>query len=101
MKRKPKQSAPPPAPLPTTVAEAVDYLLAQLDSQSRQNLRAMPRADLILLHRDYGMGVRNSLGLWGQSPIRHDPEVAGLFPDDISQHIIERMWEKLQSEANG
>lgn len=98
MKRKPKQPAPPPAPLPTTVAEAVEYLLAQLDRQSRQNLRTMRREDLISLHRDYGMGVRNSLGLWGQSPINQDPEVAGLFPDDISQHIIERMWEKLQSD---
>jgi hypothetical protein len=101
MKRKPKQSAPPPAPLPTTVAEAVDYLLARLDQANRDALRSMKRDDLISLHHGYGTGIRNSLGLWGQSPIRQDPEVAGWFPDDISQHIIERMWEKLQSEANG
>jgi hypothetical protein len=101
MKRRPKQSAPPPTPLPTTVAEAVDYLLARLDPENRKALRAMKRDELISLHHGYGTGIRNELGLWGPVPIHQDPEVAGLFPDDISQHLIERLWEKLQSEANG
>jgi hypothetical protein len=98
VKRKSKHSVPPPAPLPTSVTEAVAYLLARLDPQSRANLKAMRRDDLITLHHGFGTGIRNELGLWGPSPIHQDPAVAGLFPDDLSQHLIERMWEALQAE---
>jgi hypothetical protein len=88
-------------PLPETVDEAVEYLLSKLDDENRTLLKHIKREELIKLHRPYGMGVRNSLGLWGQNTkLCADPEIAGMFPDDASQYIIERIWERLNSQDN-
>jgi hypothetical protein len=86
-------------PLPETVDEAIEYLLSKLDEENRHALKNMKREELIKLHRTYGMGVRNSLGLWGQNTkLRADPEIAGMFPDDASMYIIERIWDRLNSQ---
>jgi hypothetical protein len=85
--------------LPETVDEAIQYLLSRLDDENRNALKNMKREDLILLHRSYGMGIRNSLGLWGSNQkLRADPEIAGMFPDSASNYIIERMWVLLNSQ---
>ena len=86
--------------LPGTVDEAIQYLLSKLDETNQNELKNMKREDLILLHRGYGMGVRNSLGLWGSNArLCSDPEITGMFPDDASHYIIERMWDFLNSEV--
>ena len=88
-----------PEQLPTTVAEAIQYLYSQLDEENRTQLKAMPRDELIKLHRGYGMGVRNGLGLWGQNKaLLSDPELQGMFPDDISHYLIEKLWDSLHAQ---
>lgn len=88
--------------LPETVDDAIQYLLAQLDDENRTALKNMKREDLIQLHRSYGMGVRNTLGLWGSNAkLRADPEIAGMFPDSAALHIIERLWDWLNSGQPG
>ncbi len=84
--------------LPETVDEAIQYLLSKLDEENQTELKNMKRDDLWKLHRPYGMGVRNSIGLWGSNAqLCSDPEIAGMFPDDASHYIIERMWDFLNS----
>lgn len=85
--------------LPETVAESIQYLLSKMDEVNQNELKNMKREDIISLHRTYGMSVRNSLGLWGSNAkLRSDPEIAGLFPDDASHYIIERMWDFLNAQ---
>ena len=85
--------------LPTSVKEAIPYMLSRLDEESRANLKAIPRNDLIQLHRSYGMGLRNGLGLWGQNKeLLSDPELQGMHPDDISHYLIEKLWDFLHAQ---
>ena len=87
--------------LPETVEEAIQYLLSKLDEENQNELKNMKREELIRLHRPYGMGVRNSLGLWGQNnKLCTDSEIAGMHPDDASMYIIERMWDRLRTQDN-
>lgn len=87
-----------PETLPAMVKDAVRYLLARLTDDDKAALKAMRRDELIRLHRGYGMGVRNGLGLWGQNPaLMRDPEIAGKFPDAASMYIIEQMWDVLHA----
>lgn len=84
--------------LPETVDEAIKFLLSWLDEANKNALKNMKREDLITLHHHYGMDVRNTLGLWGSNAkLRADPEIAGMFPDDASIYIIERMWDMLNT----
>lgn len=92
-----------PEPLPTTVDEAVQYLLAKLDEENRARLKSMSRSDLGSLHFGYGMGIRNSLRLWDKSQaLLKDPEIAPLYHADfISHYLIEKLWEHLQEIDKG
>ncbi|MBK9751364.1 MAG: hypothetical protein IPO91_31980 [Chloroflexi bacterium] len=86
------------APLPKTVDEAIQWMFAALSNEGRQQLKQMPEDDLWQLHRYYGMGIRNELGLWGKNPdLINAPDFAGKQPDEMSQILIVKLWRLLQT----
>ena len=87
------------AKLPQTVAEAIQWMFNRLDLENRKLLKNMKKDELILLHRGYGMGIRNGLDLWNpHNPLKKDPALGSLiFPDDISHYLIEHLWDYLQT----
>ena len=82
---------------PTTVEEAANSILKKMSADDRDRVQKTKREDLILYHHGWGTGIRNAFGLWkGNAAL---PESSGCFhPDDCSMRIIERVWEKLQTE---
>lgn len=83
---------------PHTVEEAIQLMFSWLDLENRKILKAMPKTELWSLHHGYGTGIRNSLGLWnGKNPLLQLAEFKGMFPDDISMILIERLWDYLQT----
>ena len=83
---------------PTTCESAVARLTAQLPQSEKENLAAMKRDDLILLHHGFGTGIRNEFGLWGGN-LALAQSCSGkrnVHPDDVSMIIIERLWDSLQ-----
>lgn len=93
----------PQGPLPKTVDEAVEYILKDMDQESIKKLRATPCHDLIKFHFGWGMGIRNSLGLWQKdSPLRRScAKRVGqedMHPDEASGIIIEAVWQKANND---
>ena len=81
---------------PSTVDQAVDYVLAVLSDEDKQTIRAMPEHEVgANLHFGLGMWIRNNLGLW------HGNEglvamSGSLHPDDASSVIVKALWRRLQ-----
>jgi hypothetical protein len=79
---------------PKTVDEAVTKILKVLDEASKNKLRSMAKADLIMFHHNWGTNIRNDFGLWrGNTAILKD--TGRDDPDDASMVIMEAVWEKL------
>ncbi|HSM41657.1 MAG TPA: DUF6794 domain-containing protein [Afifellaceae bacterium] len=85
---------------PEACEEAVDWLLRDLPAESRANLAAYKKDELILLHHGFGTGIRNEFGLWGgnTSLIQSCSGNSDSQPDAVSTIIIERAWAKLQKQ---
>jgi hypothetical protein len=84
---------------PTSVDEAAERLVAELDEASRKKVRETPRDKLLQFHMGWGMGIRNSFGLWqGNTPLLKSCGEP-LHPDACSTVIIEAVWERLQRDA--
>tara|TARA_R110002033_G_scaffold81286_1_gene132089 strand:- start:99 stop:392 length:294 start_codon:yes stop_codon:yes gene_type:complete len=83
---------------PVTCDSAVAKLAAQLPQSDKEELAAMKRGDLILLHHGFGTGIRNEFGLWGGNfaLIKSCSGRRNAHPDDVSMIIIERLWDSLQ-----
>jgi hypothetical protein len=98
-------------PWPTTVEEAVDRLLERMPKADKEELRAMPEEELILLHFGMAMSVRNRFGLWAGNEAlladcaatnarKNGMELSWVWidPDDASMVIIEALWRRLQEQ---
>ena len=83
---------------PTTVEQAVEVLLSQLATQSKDRLRRDRREDLIGLHFGLGMWIRNNFGLWTHNRTLLE-DTGQEHPDGASMAIIEALWESLQAEG--
>lgn len=81
--------------LPSTIDEAVDFILSEMKEEDKKTIKETPKKDLIKYHHGFGTAVRNKLGLWsGNSKLL---EATGKqHPDDASMVIIEALWERLQ-----
>jgi len=94
------QDAKPEAPaekeqkVPTTLAEAHAELERVLPAEELKKIDAMKSEDeMIEYHFGIGMGIRNSWGLWGGSPLsKHMQELGFTHADDISGVILETLW---------
>lgn len=91
-----EESGPPIAVWPKTVDEAVNTLEKDMiPADTLDQIRAMPRSDLIKLHFGLGMYIRNKLGLWrGNDALLKS--CGDVDPEDCSMQIIERLWDRLQ-----
>ena len=83
---------------PTTVEEAVEVLLSQLATQSKDRLRRDRREDLIGLHFTLGRWIRNNFGLWDHNRALLE-DTGQEHPDGASMAIIEALWESLRVEG--
>jgi hypothetical protein len=97
--------APPPGSLverdtwPTTVDVAARRIVATLDSESKARVRATSKDQLVQYHLSWGMGIRNSFGLWRGNEKLLESCGGGkrVHPDDCSMVIIEAVWTLLQN----
>jgi len=87
---------------PEMVTDLIDN---RLTTQDRAEFRKTPEQDLIILHHGLGMWIRNFYGLWREdnpyTKVNAGPNSEGiiddpLFPDQVSQRIIEAAWRKLR-----
>jgi hypothetical protein len=84
---------------PTTVDEAARRIVGALDSESKARVRTTKKDQLIQYHADWGMGIRNSLGLWrgNEKLLESCGQGRKIHPDECSMVIIEAVWTLLQA----
>jgi hypothetical protein len=83
--------------LPSTIDEAVDFILSEMSDEDKKTFRETPRNDLIKYHHGFGTAVRNKLGLWsGNSKLMQATNKQ--HPDDASMVIIEALWDRLNEK---
>jgi len=85
--------------VPKTVDEAVDQLMSVLDDEHKLIVASMQEDELIDLHFNLGVDIRNSFGLHDKnSPLLKS---LGVFvhPDDVSMVIIGALWHALQMKG--
>lgn len=77
--------------------EIADQMFPGLNEESRRFLAVHEdKARLVKFHMSVGMSIRNTFNLW--HPLNpytdiNDP-LAENFPDQVSQRVIERLWQK-------
>ncbi len=82
---------------PLTVADAVAKILAETSELDKAMLRLTKEADLIRYHFGWGMGIRNSFGLWrGNNALLADCKAK--HPDDASMVIIKAVRQRVQTQ---
>ena len=83
---------------PATARRAVPLIVARLTVEQRGHIQMMKKNDLIMLHHEWGMDIRNYLGLWrGNDRLRESICGVGCHPDDASMILMGETWEVLQS----
>jgi hypothetical protein len=80
--------------IPSTLAEAHEELERQISKEELANIDAMKTEDeMTQYHFESGMGMRNSWGLWGDSPLAmHMRSLGFTHADDMSSVILETFW---------
>lgn len=83
---------------PVTVDAAARQIVAKMDDESKAQVRATAKQDLIQFHLGWGTGIRNSLGLWrgNHQLLESCGRGTRVHPDDCSTVIIEAVWELLR-----
>jgi hypothetical protein len=80
--------------IPTTLAEAHAELERVFPAEELKKIDAMKSEDeMIEYHFGLGMGIRNSWGLWGGSPLsKHLQDLGFTHADNMSGVILETFW---------
>lgn len=83
-----------------TEDEIVLIVVSELSDADRETLLDTPREHLIKFHMIVGMHIRNRFGLWeADNPFTDASDPMGdAHPDQVSQRIIEQVWEHVQME---
>ena len=92
------------AKYPLTINQAVDSLMVIVSADNKAQIKAMKKKDLIQLHFEFGMWIRNNFGLWaGNRSLLNECgdslKQTRIHPDDASMLIIKKFWDKLQSSS--
>jgi hypothetical protein len=82
---------------PLTVDDAVTKILAQMSESDKAAVKTKKKSELIQYHMSWGMGIRNSFGLWGGNRSLL-ADCHAYHPDDASMVIMEAVWQKLQTK---
>lgn len=79
---------------PSTLEEAHEELERQLSKEVLARIDAMKTEDEIFeFHFGTGMGLRNSWGLWGDSPLaKHMRSLGFTHADDMSSAVLGTFW---------
>jgi len=80
---------------PKTIEAAIAELKKRLGKNGCLCLKRMKKRELIKLHFDFGMYIRNNLGLWGNNKSLLNA-TGKEHPDDASMVIIQKLWANLQ-----
>jgi len=86
--------------LPETVDEAVDRLMMVLDDEQKIDIATLQEDDLIYLHFNLGMAIRNAFGLHHADSKLLASCNTVIHPDDVSELIIKALWEQLTGAGN-
>jgi len=83
-----------------TEDEIALIVVSELSDADRETLLDTPREHLIKFHMIVGMHIRNRFGLWeDDNPFTDASDPMGdAHPDQVSQRIIERVWEIVKIE---
>jgi|SRR5690606_1659079 len=86
-------------PIPRTIEDAVARIVSKLDAKSMEALRSTKRENLALFHGSWGMGIRNSMCLWGDNEQLRRSACGGQLchPDNASMRIMEAVWDRIHS----
>ena len=84
--------------LPTTCNGAAEEIVKDLDAKSIETLKSTKREDLIKFHFSWGMGIRNSFGLWADNSLirkscANESGEEDIHPDGASTIIMEKIWD--------
>ena len=83
----------------------VEQILGAMQPEERERLRAMSQDDLILLHRGFGMGLRNAFranrfpGLSAYCHAAVEESGEPLSFDALSSVAVREIWSILQNTA--
>jgi hypothetical protein len=66
-----------------------------MPEEDKVTLVRMSERQLRSFHFDWGMGIRNSFGLWGQNVALLNDCGKDIHPDDCSDIIMKRVWSDL------
>ena len=81
----------------TTLQEAVDTVISDMNGEDKELVRETAEGDLINFHHGWGMGIRNAFGLW------HNAELLKSCgcddADDASMVIIKSVWKTLRNQT--
>jgi hypothetical protein len=82
----------------------IEALIARMNPEFRQSLQSMAEGELIRLHRNYGMALRNEFRHQGFPGLlrycsRAAPEERSL--DAISAIAIREIWRHLRADRSG
>ncbi len=85
--------------IPTDLDDAIRHLKEAMPTDDIELLKKASDGDLAGLHFGFGMGLRNSWGLWGGSRLAQWFNSVGIMhPDDMSGIIIESLARDLRGE---
>lgn len=86
--------------VPKNLDEAHAQLLRDMPAEEQERIRNMKSEDeMIRYHFGAGMGIRNSWGLWGDSPLAKYFKDLGIHhPDDMSGIIMNTLWCRIHNQ---
>ena len=85
--------------VPTTIQECLQEFKTVLNAKTQMEILKMHRDDLIGLHHNLGLWIRNNWGLWQKESdlYKHMYSLGYNHPDEMSQAIIVEYWNKLNN----
>jgi len=84
---------------PTTVDEAVNILVANLDEKGKITITQTIEENLVMYNTFWGGGIRNDFGLWrGNKELLASCGSTDIHPDSASMVIIKSVWKKLRED---
>lgn len=88
-----------PIPRYTTVEEMAHEMFSQLEQHDMiELLRITDKRQLVRYHFTTGMYIRNHYNLWHHPEASDDP-YSPQHPDQMSQRVIERVWELVRANC--
>lgn len=89
-----EEEVPKDQKIPATLDEALDLMMAQLTDENRKFIEDAGDDYATSVHFEGGMGMRNSWGLWGDSPLSRYFARLGIYHADDRSAIINEAFSR-------